>query len=93
MGAVVVSPEAHRLVAESAPSAMKTLEGVTLGLLCNGKPNAQVLLDTVAAGIAERVALAGVVRDRKPSPTSAAPEEVYANLAARCGAVIFASAT
>ena len=88
-----VSPEAHRLSSGTPPTPLDTLAGVTLGLLCNSKPNAQLLLDTVAAGIGERVALGGIVRDSKPVPTSAAPEEVYVNLADRSGAVIFASAT
>ena len=91
--ATYVSPEAHRFSSGTPPTPIDTLAGVTLGLFCNSKPNAQLLLDTVAEGIAERVPLAGVVRDSKPAPTSAAPPEVYANLADRCGAVIFASAT
>jgi hypothetical protein len=92
-GHVYVSPEAHRVVVGRSGVPLATLEGVTLGLLCNSKPNAQLLLDAVAEGLGERVRLAGIVRDSKAAPTSAAPPEVYANLAARCGAVIFASAT
>lgn len=87
------SPVAHRLLTSRGVTSLASLDGITLGLLCNSKPNAQVLLDAVAAGISERVSLAGAVRDSKASPTSAAPEEVYANLAERCGAVLFASAT
>ena len=90
---IYVSPEARRLARAPGGAPLRTLEGVTLGLLCNSKPNAQLLLDVVAEGIAARVQLAGVVRDAKAAPTSAAPPEVYANLAGRCGAVIFASAT
>ena len=90
---IYVSPEARRLAYGARGAALPTLEGVTLGLLCNSKPNAQLLLDVVAKGIGARVELAGVVRDAKAAPTSAAPPEVYANLASRCGAVIFASAT
>lgn len=88
-----VSPEAHRYVAGRRTVPLRTLQGITLGLLCNSKPNAQMLLDAVAEGIGARVELAGIVRDSKAAPTSAAPPEVYANLAERCGAVIFASAT
>jgi hypothetical protein len=90
---VYVSPEAHRLVSGKPPTPIETLAEVTLGLLCNSKPNAQLLLDTVAAGIGQRLLLGGIVRDAKQAPTSPAPPEVYANLAERCGAVIFASAT
>jgi hypothetical protein len=92
-GSVFVSPVAHRASARRGVNSLASLEGVTLGLLCNSKPNAQVLLDAVAAGIAQRVAVADVVRASKASPASAAPDEVYANLADRCGAVVFASAT
>lgn len=91
--AVYVSPVAHRRLEGHAVTPLDSLDGVALGLLCNSKPNAQLLLDDVAAGIGERVALADVVRDAKVAPTSPAPDEVYANLASRCGAVIFASAT
>lgn len=87
----VVSPRPQRLVVSRAVNRIASLEGATLGLLCNSKPNAQVLLDAVAEAIGERVDLAGVVRASKAIPSSAAPEEVYA-LVQHCDAVIFASA-
>ncbi len=87
-----LSPCAHRLIAPRGINRIDSLEGVTLGLLCNSKPNAQVLLDAVAAGIGEKLALGGIVRAHKAVPSEAAPPEVYANLAESCGAVIFASA-
>lgn len=90
---VYVSPRAHRVVTGRRTRPLGSLEGVTLGLLCNSKPNARLLLDAVAEGIAGRVALRGIVRESKVAPTSAAPPEVYSRLAERCGAVIFASAT
>ena len=86
------SPRAHQIVAPRGNTAIDSLDGVTLGLLCNSKPNAQVLLDTIAEGIGRKVSLAGIVRDRKASPSEPAPAEVYSNLASRCGAVIFATA-
>lgn len=87
-----LSPCAHRLDAPHGINRLESLEGVTLGLLCNSKPNAQVLLDAVAAGIGEKVALGRVVRAHKAVPSEAAPPEVYATLAESCGAVIFATA-
>jgi hypothetical protein len=87
-----LSPRAHQALAPRGINRIASLEGVTLGLLCNSKPNAQVLLDAVANGIATRFQLAGVVRDRKASPSEPAPAEVYSNLASRCGAIIFATA-
>ena len=88
----IVSPQAPRLVTRRAITPLASLEGVTLGLLCNSKPNAQVLLDAVAEAIAELVPLAGIVRASKAIPSSAAPDDVYESLAAQCGAVLFASA-
>jgi hypothetical protein len=87
-----LSPRAHRIVAPRGINPLETLDGVTLGLLCNSKPNAQVLLDAVAAGIGEKVALGGIFRTHKAVPSEPAPPETYANLAERCGAVIFATA-
>jgi hypothetical protein len=88
-----VAPVANRATSRRGVNRLASLEGVTLGLLCNSKPNAQLLLDTVAEEIGARVELAGIVRDAKAHPSSGAPEHVYSNLAERCGAVIFASAT
>lgn len=88
----VVSPQPQRLIVSRAINRIESLEGATLGLLCNSKPNAQVLLDAVAEAIGERIALAGVVRASKAIPSSAAPDEVYAAVAEQCDVVIFASA-
>jgi hypothetical protein len=86
------SPRAHQLIASRGINRLATLQGVTLGTLSNSKPNAQVLLDAVVQGIGDKVSLASVIREAKLVPSEPAPPEVYANLAARCGAVIFASA-
>lgn len=88
----IVSPQPSRLVKRRTITRLSSLDGVTLGLLCNSKPNAQVLLDAVAEAIGERVNLAGVIRTSKAIPSSAAPDEVYELLAQQCGAVLFASA-
>lgn len=88
----VFSPRPQRLINRRSITSLSSLEGITLGLLCNSKPNAQVLLDAVAEAIAEQVNLSGIVRASKAIPSSAAPEDTYADLAEQCGAVIFASA-
>lgn len=88
----IFSPQPDRLVKRRSISPLASLEGVTLGLLCNSKPNAQVLLDAVAEAISEQVNLAGIIRASKAIPSSAAPDEVYDTLAAQCGAIVFASA-
>ena len=88
----VLSPRAHRLRVGREVTPLAALDGVTLGLLSNSKPNATFLLDLVAERIASRVDLAGIVRTSKLVPSSPAPEDVYTELERECGAVIFASA-
>jgi hypothetical protein len=43
-----------------------SLEGLRLGVLDNGKPNAQHVVTTAAAGVRERFALAEVLEVTKP---------------------------
>lgn len=86
------SPRADQVLATRRVNRLDSLESITLGLLCNSKPNAQVLLDAVAVGIGERVKLGRIVRAHKPVPSEPASPEVYATLADECGAVIFATA-
>lgn len=88
----ILSPRAHKVSQPHGLNRIGSLAGVTLGLLCNSKPGAQLLLDTVAAAVDEKIGLAGIVRAHKAVPSEPAPAEVYANLAERCGAVIFATA-
>jgi hypothetical protein len=87
-----ISPRAHRRATPHGLNRLESLEGVTLGLLCNSKPNAQLLLDVVADEVGERVRLNGIFRTHKAVPSEGAPPEVYTTLAERCGAVIFATA-
>lgn len=88
----VFSPQSQRLIVDRGVNAIASLEGKTIGLLCNSKPNAQVLLDAVAAELENLVAPAEIVRESKAIPSSAAPDDVYARLSERCDAVLFASA-
>ena len=88
----VFNPQAERLVKRRANTPLKSLEGARLGLLCNSKPNAQVLLDAVAEAIGEKVNLGAVIRASKAIPSSAAPDEVLDALAKQCDVVIFESA-
>ena len=67
-----------------------TLDGKVVGLLNNGKPNADRLLARLHARLAERYRLAGVVHDGKPSTTRPAPEAVIETLAGRADVVITA---
>ena len=94
-----ISPRARKVQVESTDlrakamaNTLASLDGVTIGLFNNSKPNAALLLDEVASLIGGRAALGGIVRESKPLPGEPAPDLVYDTLAERCGAVIFAAA-
>jgi hypothetical protein len=61
-----------------------------LGLLANGFADSETFLDEVQAALATRVPRATFVRARKPSPTVVVSDETFADLVARCDAVISA---
>jgi hypothetical protein len=82
-----------------APAAMPTapraprktsLDGVTLGLLANGKSNGMALLDRVVERLAARHAIVEVVRVAKANASAPVSESDADMLAQRCGAVITA---
>ena len=60
---------------------LNSFDGVTLGLLANGKANGEAILDAIAAAIAERHHIAGVVRATKPHPSLPVSEAVLARFA------------
>lgn len=64
-----------------------SLTGLSIGLLDNGKENADALLDRTAELLIERGAT--VVRARKPSFSRVAPDDVI-TLLSRCSAVVAA---
>jgi hypothetical protein len=61
-----------------------------LGLLANGFADSEAFLDEVQVALATRVPRATFVRARKPSPTVVVSDETFADLVARCDAVISA---
>lgn len=71
---------------------LTSLDGVTVGLFNNSKPNAALLAEEVAVAIGNRISLGELFRISKPLPTEPAEEIVYDTLAERCGAVIFSAA-
>ena len=77
--------------AESAQAPrLPGLDGKVLGLLANGKVNAERLLDLVREGLEARYRVRGVVTLAKPSATRVAAPEVLQDLARRCDAVVTA---
>ena len=87
-----LSPRAHRIVTRTEVNTLSSLDGVTIGLFHNSKPNAAMALDIIAAELQKRYRIAGVVRDSKPLPSSPAEAEAIASMAEACGAVIYATA-
>ncbi len=69
-----------------------SLQGAVIGGLDNSKPNARVLLDGVARGLAEKLGAREVKRWRKPGASIGAATSVLDEIAAHCGAVLTASA-
>ncbi|MAT03871.1 MAG: hypothetical protein CL424_02350 [Acidimicrobiaceae bacterium] len=71
------------------------LTGQTLGILCNGKANASPLLEAVAARLALKFNLAGIIRADKSHEASGpglpAPPEMIDRLASGAVAVLVAS--
>lgn len=78
------APEATAAMSER-PDA---LEELTLGLLDNGKSNADALLDDVAELLSQRHPTLRFERLRKPSPFKPAPDEQIQDVAVKYGAII-----
>ena len=66
------------------------LDGVTIGLLANGKSNGTALLERVVERLTTRHAIVEVVRVAKTNASAPVSESDAEMLARRCGAVITA---
>lgn len=64
------------------------LDGKTIGLLDNGKPNADRVLDAIAELLQERYQIKEIVRRRKDNVSLPAPREIVEELAERSDVVI-----
>jgi hypothetical protein len=80
-GATAQKTEAPRL---------DTLEGLTIGLLSNGKANGVELLDRVADELVTRHSIARVIRHTKPHPSLPMSDEVLTMFAEQAHAVLTA---
>ena len=74
----------------AAAPRLSLLDGVTLGLLANGKANSDAILDAVADALANRHRIAGVVRVTKPHPSLPASGTVVSTFAERAQVVLTA---
>jgi hypothetical protein len=69
----VLSPlGVNRTEAQPPAERLKSLDGVVLGILNNGKPNSLALQEHIAGLLGRRFKLAGVVIKKKPSASLAA---------------------
>jgi hypothetical protein len=78
---------AHAVIA----SRPQTLDGAVVGLLANGKRNADVLLEMVQEILADRYEFKEVVARNKGNASRPCPKEIMEELAQRCDVVITAS--
>lgn len=87
-----ISPRAHRIIKRTAINTIDSLEGVTVGLFNNSKPNAAAALDLLMDELEQRFSVGGVIRDSKPIPSSPAEQSAIESMANATGAVIYATA-
>ncbi len=80
-------PRNTRVVAPAAR--LETLDGVTLGLVHNGKTHGMELMEFVVDELRTRWAIAGVRRTRIPITTPPSPEQIE-RIGSECLAVLSA---
>ena len=67
---------------------LSELRDKRVGLLANGKPNAEEFLSVLGALLRERHGVASLVTARKPNASRVVPEETLGRLAAECDVVV-----
>ena len=67
------------------------LNGKVLGLLSNGKRNADKLLDNLGFLLQDTYVFGGIVRANKKDPTSPASEAIINELLMQCDAIVTAT--
>jgi len=65
-----------------------TLDGKVVGLLSNGKPHADQLLQMIVDNLKEKYKIRGVILESKPYLGNLAPKEILDKLTVSCDAVI-----
>ncbi len=77
----------HAIIAPRPAS----LDGLSIGLLANGKQNSEELLEMVYEVLADRYEFSGVITKNKGNASRPCPGDILDDLAERCGVVITAS--
>ena len=68
-----------------------TLDGASIGLLANGKPNSEELLEMVREVLADRYEFGEVIARNKGNASRPCPGDILDDLVERCDVVITAS--
>ena len=69
----------------------ETLNGIKVGLLANGKPNSDLILEMVYEILSDQVEFGGVVFRNKGNASKPCPESIIDDLVDNCGVVITSS--
>lgn len=93
MSAIVILEPTARSAGQARTTwrPLATLAGKVVGFIDNSKPNFHFLADDLADLLVERHGVARVVRHRKRSASTPAPETVIADIKAQCDLVITGS--
>ena len=88
----VLDPTVEPIPAEAviAPRP-ETLDGTTLGLLANGKPNSVELLDMVHQVLADRYEFETVLARNKGNSSRPCPTDIVEEMAEQCDVIITAT--
>ncbi len=87
---VIVNPTSGPPPPETLGERLTSLAGAKIGLFSNNKPNADVLLERVAAGLRERFGVT-VSHFRKDVPSLEAAPELIRQCGESCHAVVLAA--
>lgn len=63
---------------------LKTIEGITVGVVDNTKPNFDLFMDTVSEQLKSMFGVANVIRYRKPGRTMGASAEILKDIKEKC---------
>jgi hypothetical protein len=74
----------HAIIAPRPAS----LDGLSIGLLANGKQNSEELLEMVQEVLADRYEFSGVITKNKGNASRPCPEDLLDELAERCDIVV-----
>lgn len=88
----VLDPTVEPIPAEAVIAARpETLDGMVLGLLANGKPNSEEMLELVHEVLADRYDFKDVVSRNKGTASRPCPVEIIDELIEQCDVVITSS--